>query len=202
VAVTGRCCSATTRDISRGVTPRRMTGASAGLRATATPRNPERSEGEPRKRVRPPRRPVWSPSGPVWLATDAETSVRLAGVRQRGTSAEVIVGRMLGRLGHRFRTRNRDLPGSPDLANRRQSWAIFVHGCFWHRHAGCVRTTTPKRNRSFWLEKFAANRRRDRRAIQDLASRGFQCLVVWECEALRAPSSLADRLRSFLSTPP
>jgi DNA mismatch endonuclease (patch repair protein) len=59
---------------------------------------------------------------------------------------------------------------------------VFVHGCYWHRHAGCKRTTTPSRNREFWLEKFAANVARDARNIAELRRLGFMVWVVWECE--------------------
>lgn len=75
------------------------------------------------------------------LEVDRETSERMAGVRQKGTKPELIVRRILRRLGIHYRVANRNLPGSPDLANRRRRWAMFVHGCFWHRHPGCRLTT-------------------------------------------------------------
>jgi len=100
-------------------------------------------------------------------------------------------------MGVRFRVSNRDLPGSPDIANRRRRWAIFVHGCFWHSHRGCVRATVPKRNRAFWVAKFAANRARDARVVRELQGRGYRTLVIWECDARR--SQLVERrLRAFL----
>jgi DNA mismatch endonuclease (patch repair protein) len=117
------------------------------------------------------------------LDVDAATSLRMALVRQRGTAAELAVRRALRELGHRYRVRNRDLPGSPDAANRTRRWAVFVHGCFWHRHDGCVKTTTPKRNRPFWEAKFDANQKRDRRAVLALRRLGFAVVIVWECEA-------------------
>jgi DNA mismatch endonuclease (patch repair protein) len=127
------------------------------------------------------------------LEVDAATSARMALVRQRGTAAELEVRRALRGLGHHYRVRNRDLPGSPDVANRARRWAVFVHGCFWHRHDGCARTTTPKRNRSFWESKFVANQRRDRRAVSALRRLGYSVIIVWECEA-EQPSSLAHKL--------
>lgn len=127
------------------------------------------------------------------LIVDADTSIRMSRVRQRGTTAELTVRSALYSLGLRFRVSNRDLPGSPDVANRRRKWAVFVHGCFWHRHARCVRTTTPKRNRAFWEAKFAANVARDRRAIRELRAAGYDVLVVWECETER--TDLIDRIR-------
>jgi DNA mismatch endonuclease (patch repair protein) len=122
----------------------------------------------------------------------------MAGVRQRDTSAEQLVRQILIRLGHRFRSENRDLPGSPDIANRSRQWAVFVHGCFWHRHMGCVRTTTPKRNRLFWEQKFAQNQRRDARALTALRKMGFRTLVVWECQVDKKEGLVRRRIERRL----
>jgi DNA mismatch endonuclease, patch repair protein len=102
--------------------------------------------------------------------------------RQRDTSPELLTRRLIHSLGHRFRIHNRDLPGSPDLANRARRWAVFVHGCYWHQHPGCPRATVPKRNREFWTQKFQDNRQRDLRKEQQLRDLGFSVLTVWECE--------------------
>jgi DNA mismatch endonuclease (patch repair protein) len=110
------------------------------------------------------------------------------------------VRKVVHELGHRFRIHNRDLPGSPDLANRTQRWAIFVHGCFWHRHPGCGRTTTPKRNRAFWEAKFEANQIRDKRVRARLRKLGYRTLVVWECRT-REPKSLAETIARRLHDP-
>jgi DNA mismatch endonuclease Vsr len=114
--------------------------------------------------------------------TTAEISARMARVRRKGTTAEVQVRRVASALALRFTTMNRDLPGAPDLANRRRRYAIFVHGCFWHRHRGCYRATTPKTNRRFWIAKFRHNVRRDHDAQRALRNMGFRVAVVWECE--------------------
>lgn len=135
------------------------------------------------------------------LEVDSDTSVRLGRIRQHGTAAELLVRRAVSVLGLRYRVSNRDLPGSPDLANRAHRWAIFVHGCFWHRHRGCIRTTTPKRNRAFWLAKFDANVARDRRARRALVRQGFTVIVVWECEA-EDSRMLAKRLQRLSNTKP
>src|SRR5258708_3403168 len=101
----------------------------------------------------------------------------MAGIRQHGTDAEQRVCEELSRLGLRFRTRNKDLPGSPDAANRAKRWAVFVHGCYWHSHARCAKATVPKRNRAFWVDKFATNRERDRRVVGELRAQGFTTIV-------------------------
>lgn len=108
-------------------------------------------------------------------------------VRQRGTSAEKAVASACRKLGISYRLNVKSLPGSPDLANKTHRWAIFVHGCFWHRHQNCTRATTPKRNNSFWVDKFKANRNRDARKLRQLQEAGFKVLVFWECESEDAP---------------
>ena len=107
-------------------------------------------------------------------------------VRQRGTAAELAVGKLLRESGLSYRLNVKSLPGSPDFANRLRRWAIFVHGCFWHHHTACQRATVPKSNRTFWSKKFADNRRRDARDIRLLRRRGFRVLIVWECETKRS----------------
>ncbi len=116
------------------------------------------------------------------LVTDPKTSARMAGVRQRDTKIEVIVGNLLRLSGLRYRKNVKSLPGSPDFANKKKRWAVFVNGCYWHHHTGCRKATVPKRNTEFWINKFRANRQRDARAIRSLREMGFKVLLVWECQ--------------------
>ena len=119
-------------------------------------------------------------------------------VRQSGTSPELVVRRWAHRMGFRFRLGRRDLPGSPDIVFPRYRAVIFVHGCFWHRHAGCRRSSTPRTNQQFWAAKFEANVRRDELAIARLEDLGWRSLVIWECE-ISDGTSLQKRLRQFLT---
>ena len=123
------------------------------------------------------------------LQTTAVTSERMGRVRQRDTGPEMRVRRVVAAMGLRYRTSNRDLPGSPDLANRTRKWALFVHGCFWHQHRGCQAATVPKSNRGFWEAKFSANRERDLRVRKELEARGFAVTIIWECQT-QNPSSI------------
>jgi DNA mismatch endonuclease (patch repair protein) len=118
----------------------------------------------------------------------------MAQVRRTDTKPEFNVRRLLHRMGLRFRLHRKELPGRPDIVLPKWRTVIFVHGCFWHRHRGCRRTTTPEANRDFWLRKFAQNKLRDRRNQKDLRAQGWRVLVVWECE-----TSQPDRLRERLS---
>jgi DNA mismatch endonuclease (patch repair protein) len=133
------------------------------------------------------------------LKVDAATSRRLSRVPHQDTSAELVVRSLLHRLGLRFRVDNRDLPGSPDVANRSGRWALFVNGCFWHAHRGCKRATIPERNREFWLAKFRGNHARDKAALLALRRLGYRTIVVWECE-LRHPATLRRRLERSVSS--
>ena len=104
-------------------------------------------------------------------------------VRRERTDPEEAVAAALRRAGVRFRRNVRSLPGSPDLANKRRRFAVYVHGCFWHRHPGCPRATTPKANAKFWRTKFASNVERDARKEQALRALGYDVEVIWECQA-------------------
>lgn len=116
---------------------------------------------------------------------DEATSRRLARFGHETSGPERLVRRFLASLGLRFRVCNRDLPGSPDVANRSRKWAVFVHGCFWHHHPRCRRAAVPSRNRAFWLAKFRRNRARDHRVVSQLQADGFTVGVAWECEVNR-----------------
>lgn len=120
------------------------------------------------------------------LKTDPKRRALMQRVRRSRTSAEDAVARVCRELGLHYRRNVRSLPGSPDLANKSKKWAIFVNGCFWHHHEGCKRATVPKRNREFWIEKFAANKKRDARKVQEMRELGFRVLAVWECEVEQA----------------
>lgn len=103
-------------------------------------------------------------------------------VRQRNTKPEMLVRSAAHGFGLRFRLHAKDLPGRPDLVFPRWKTAVFVHGCFWHRHVDCARATTPSSNVEFWQQKFVANVARDERSIAELQARGWAVHVIWECE--------------------
>ena len=103
----------------------------------------------------------------------------------RDTQPELTVRRIAHRLGFRFRLHAKNLPGRPDLVLTRHRTVIFVHGCFWHRHAGCVKTTMPKTRVKFWKAKFDENVSRDARNVAALKTAGWRVITIWECETER-----------------
>ena len=106
----------------------------------------------------------------------------MTAIRTRNTVPELAVRRIAHRMGLRFRLHRKDLPGRPDLVFPKHRLAVFVHGCFWHRHEGCRLASTPKTRTRFWTEKFAANVDRDARQEAALRKLGWRVLVVWQCE--------------------
>lgn len=105
----------------------------------------------------------------------------MSGIRGKDTKPELAVRSFLHRAGLRFRLQAK-LPGKPDLVLPRYGTAIFVHGCFWHRHEGCRFATTPANNAEFWREKFAANVQRDARTRRQLEEQNWRVEVVWACQ--------------------
>jgi DNA mismatch endonuclease, patch repair protein len=103
-------------------------------------------------------------------------------VRGRHTSPEIRVRRAAHALGLRFRLHRNDLPGKPDLVFPRHRIALFVHGCFWHRHSQCPKASIPKTRPDYWNDKFRANVRRDRRVETELLASGWRVITIWECE--------------------
>jgi DNA mismatch endonuclease, patch repair protein len=120
-------------------------------------------------------------------------SAMMSKVRRAGTAPELVVRELVADLGVIVRTNCAELPGSPDLCSLRRKVALFVHGCFWHRHPRCSRSSTPRTNVQFWEKKFERNVARDRAANRALRRMGFLIVVIWGCET-RDPERLRERL--------
>jgi DNA mismatch endonuclease (patch repair protein) len=118
-------------------------------------------------------------------------------IRKIDTKPEILVRRIVHSLGYRFRLHRRNLPGTPDLVFPRLSSVIFVHGCFWHQHAGCVLARMPKSRLEYWEPKMRRNRERDAAARAQLEALGWNILVIWECETADHPA-LEIKLKAFL----
>lgn len=123
---------------------------------------------------------------------DSATRSRImARVRSRNTEPEIVLRRALHARGLRYKLHDSALPGRPDLVFPRFGAVCFVHGCFWHRHEGCPRATTPASNREYWERKFEGNVSRDRRHRAALLAAGWRVGVIWEC-ALRPKGQVED----------
>lgn len=129
--------------------------------------------------------------------TPAERSERMSRIRGKDTTPELIVRKLAHEMGYRFRLHRRDLPGSPDLVFPRYKKVIWVHGCFWHRHEGCRKTTMPATNIPFWEEKFAATQKRDDQNFHRIRDQGWEALIIWECQT-KDVENLTKQLQVFL----
>lgn len=137
------------------------------------------------------------------MADTVEPEVRskiMSRVRRRDTKPELALRRALHHQGFRYRIDYRGLPGSPDIVFPKWRTALFVHGCYWHRHAGCHKASSPSSNVEFWEEKFHRNVERDARNLRQLTDAGWRVGTVWECAIGREPSSdLLDCLFEFIT---
>ena len=118
----------------------------------------------------------------VDFLSPTERSERMSRIRGKDTEPELALRKVLHGLGLRYRLHGADLPGKPDLVFPRYKAVVFMHGCFWHRHAGCSIANTPKSNTLFWAEKFDKNIARDARVATELEKQGWSVIVAWECE--------------------
>jgi len=114
-------------------------------------------------------------------------------VRSIDTTPEKKVRSILHSLGFRFRLHRSDLPGKPDIVLPKRRTVVFVHGCFWHRHQGCRRATTPASRQEYWLPKFKRTVERDEKNQEELRQEGWNVIVVWECE-MKDMANLAANL--------
>lgn len=134
----------------------------------------------------------------------AARSINMSRIRSRDTQPELVVRYLLYSAGYRYRIAPKYIKGHPDLYLASRRCAIFVHGCFWHRHEGCPTATMPKTNTAFWMDKFKRNVSRDRETENELKSDGIRVLVIWECtvrKALKDSASLEylrDSIIAFL----
>lgn len=124
----------------------------------------------------------------------------MAQVKDRDTGPERAVRSLLHRLGCRFRLHRADLPGTPDIVLPKRRTVIFVHGCFWHRHAGCRRATMPASNTEYWKRKFSRIVARDAQNTLRLEQDGWRVMVVWECE-LKDIDALTARFARHFNAP-
>jgi len=106
----------------------------------------------------------------------------MAKVKGQDTRPELLVRQALHAMGYRFRLHRTDLPGRPDIVLPRLRTVVFVHGCYWHRHQSCSRTTMPQTRRSFWQAKFDRTVERDRAQAESLIASGWNVVTVWECQ--------------------
>lgn len=114
-----------------------------------------------------------------------QRSYNMSMIKSKDTQIEILARKYLYHLGIRYRKNYNLLPGKPDIAITSKKTAVFIHGCFWHGHAGCRYAVIPKTRTNYWSSKIRGNIERDQRNEALLLSMGWHVFVVWECELKR-----------------
>ncbi len=123
--------------------------------------------------------------------TKEKRSWNMSRIRATNTKPEMVVRSLLHSMGYRFRLHGKVnkklyksgiLPGKPDIVLAKYRTVIFIHGCFWHRHQNCKKTSTPKTRTEWWQTKFDRNIANDTKHQQKLKELGWKVIVIWECE--------------------
>lgn len=102
-------------------------------------------------------------------------------IHNKDTAPELFLRKALWHAGIRYKKNYKELPGKPDIYVSKYKTAIFMHGCFWHQHQGCLEASRPKTNSKFWTEKLRKNCERDQKIMKSLIELGIRVIVVWEC---------------------
>lgn len=123
------------------------------------------------------------------IKSEEERSRNMAAIRGKDTKPEVYLRKLLFAHGYRYRKNVTNIPGHPDIYLARYNTAVFVNGCFWHRHSGCKYAYTPKSRQDFWITKFENNIKRDQEVRDLLKEKKIKCLIVWECTINRMKKS-------------
>lgn len=105
----------------------------------------------------------------------------MSAIRSKNTGPEIYLRKLLFSKGYRYSLNSGKIPGRPDIFLRKYNTALFVNGCFWHRHANCKFSYMPKSKVEFWNNKFEANMKRDNLVKEILLNKNIKYLVVWEC---------------------
>ena len=129
--------------------------------------------------------------------TRERRSWNMSRIHSKGTNPEVIVRKVLTRLGWHYRLHARKLPGKPDVIISKAGTIIFINGCFWHQHKGCKRQTIPKANKKYWLPKLKRNIQKQKEDVRKLRKDGWKVNIIWECET-KDETRLTKKLKKIL----
>lgn len=120
------------------------------------------------------------------ILTKEERSVRMSRIHSVSTKPELKLRQSLWHQGFRYRINDKRLPGRPDIVLPKYRTVVFMHGCFWHGHKGCPTSHIPKTNTEFWEAKVARNQARDQEVWRKLEAKGWNVIIVWECQLKKA----------------
>lgn len=119
------------------------------------------------------------------IKSPEERSKNMAAIHSKNTKPEIYLRKLLFDRGYRYGVNSKSVPGHPDIYLKKYNTAIFVHGCFWHRHEGCKYAYMPKSRVEFWKKKFDTNMKRDAIVQKELTDKKVKVMIVWECTVKR-----------------
>ena len=129
--------------------------------------------------------------------TKSKRSENMSRIKNKNTTPEIAVRKTLHSMGYRYRLHSASVYGKPDIVIKTKRKAVFVHGCFWHRHKNCSLATKPKTNTSYWEKKFQTNIARDKKVQERLDKENWKFLIIWECE-IKDKTELKKKLTKFM----
>jgi DNA mismatch endonuclease (patch repair protein) len=115
------------------------------------------------------------------IKSKEERSRNMSKIRATNTKPELFIRSELHKRGFRFRVNFKLVEGHPDIYFSKKRVAVFIHGCYWHRHPNCKFSYTPKSNVDFWMKKFASNVERDKIVMEILRKENIRTVLIWEC---------------------
>ena len=121
-------------------------------------------------------------------------SWNMSRIKGKDTQIELKVRKALFVRGFRYRKNDKRYPGTPDIVLPKYKTAVFINGCFWHRHNDCKYAYTPKSRAEFWQVKFQRNVENDEKNHKLLEEMGWKVIVIWECEIKQDFSATIDRI--------
>ena len=130
----------------------------------------------------------------------------MSAIKSKNTAPELVVRKALFKRGFRYRIHSSSVPGHPDIWMKKYNAALYINGCFWHRHKDCKYAYVPKTRTDFWVNKFNNNIVRDAKVRTLLEEKGIRCLVIWECTIRKAQKNadsfdeLVCQIESFLKS--
>jgi DNA mismatch endonuclease (patch repair protein) len=130
--------------------------------------------------------------------TPARRSENMRRIKAKHSVPEMLVRRLVHRMGYRYRLHDPNLPGKPDLVLASRARIIEVRGCFWHQHPNCIESHIPKTATNYWQPKLTRNQQRDKNNLLELKKLGWKVLVIWECETKHL-GRLERRLKRFFA---
>lgn len=146
----------------------------------------------------------WSKTQMADIVSKEQRSRNMAAIQSKNTKPEIYIRKKLFAHGYRYRIASTEIPGHPDLYFSKYHTAMFINGCFWHRHENCRFAYTPKSNVDFWEQKFKSNVHRDSEVQTKLHEAGVRCLIIWECtykKMLKDPEynqQIIEKIECFL----